>query len=752
MASSPKTRAILRASIPFAALLAHPLSLHAQEHAVDLDTIVVLGTDRRQATQLDVPSNTTIIDGKEIEARNISDISELVRTIPGVTVGRQTGATDPFSTFGGISIRGVGGNRVQLQIDGSRMSERIIDGTRDYFDFNFTKQVEIVRGPASILWGADALGGVVALQTIDPEDVLQGRERGGNVRLGFDSLDDSKSSSLNYAQKLSPEVDVLIGYSRTSAHETKFSNARSDGGIYGCPRNLAWGATPCNELDPTDNTSYRVLAKLVWKPNGQNRFEFSTDILNRDTDVQYNYSLGPVVSNLTGKPTGEIIRDYDRNLDLTRERHAIEHLWTPSGGFLSALKTTLAFAPHGYTRTGVETSTSAGGDEIITYDRLRYAEDFIELDIQATSEFATGTAEHSLIYGFDGDYAKTDYARRDLINNLSQGTLTERRAGGFNFANADTTRADLYVEDRITFGASRFELTPGLRYATYEIDPQPDSDYKPVEGYEPRKRTNEELLKSLGALYRFDETYSVWAKYGEGFKMPTAQQLFTSLPGRAFDLIPAPNLKPEEVKSYEIGVRGEYARGYFALNAFNADYTSFIQSFYNPPGTSVYTYRNISSVDVWGLEASGEWKFDDLLTGGFAASGQKGRQRAAPDEEKTPHTLPPLTATVSLTREFPRYDLRLMAIGVFAAEVEDTEDPDDFKPSGYGLLDLNAQWKVIKNGVVNFSLTNAFDTRYFTANAANYSINATDSVARSNPIELQTGAGRAFAVSFNLAF
>lgn len=70
--------------------------------------------------------------------------------------------------------------------------------------------------------------------------------------------------------------------------------------------------------------------------------------------------------------------------------------------------------------------------------------------------------------------------------------------------------------------------------------------------------------------------------------------------GAFFDLIPAPDLKPEGVKSIELGLRRELPRGYFGVTAFNAEYDNFIQSLYNIPGTSQYTYRNLSEVHVWG--------------------------------------------------------------------------------------------------------------------------------------------------------
>src|SRR5690606_31766409 len=104
-------------------------------------------------------------------------------------------------------------------------------------------------------------------------------------------------------------------------------------------------------------------------------------------------------------------------------------------------------------------------------------------------------------------------------------------------------------------------------------------------------------------------------QWGQGFKMPTSQQLYTSLPGDFFDLIPAPDLRPETVNNFELGLRGQFDRGWFSVNGFYADYEDFIQSFYNPPGTSDYTYRNLSSVQVWGVEAAAETRLYEDFTG-----------------------------------------------------------------------------------------------------------------------------------------
>ena len=125
---------------------------------ISLDQITVTAT-RGEKQILDVPGTVSVISRQDLDERMTRDSQDLIRYEPGISVSRQTSGTDPFGNFGGFTIRGVGGNRVQMQVDGSRVIERITDGTRDFVDLPFMKNVEIVRGPGSVLWGADALGG-----------------------------------------------------------------------------------------------------------------------------------------------------------------------------------------------------------------------------------------------------------------------------------------------------------------------------------------------------------------------------------------------------------------------------------------------------------------------------------------------------------------------------------------------------------------------------------------------------------------
>lgn len=206
----------------------------------NLDQISVYAT-RSERQLLDIPATVTIIDRAEIERRMVRDMNDLVRYEPGVNVDRITSRVDPTSSLAGFTIRGVGGNRVLMMVDGTRMIERVTDGNRDFVDMSNLKAVEIIRGPGSVLWGSDALGGIVAFETKDPDDYLKGTSKNfaGQADTSYDTFDHSWIKTITAAAQSDARGtwQTLVSASQRDAHEPTLSKADPNGGIWGCPRN-----------------------------------------------------------------------------------------------------------------------------------------------------------------------------------------------------------------------------------------------------------------------------------------------------------------------------------------------------------------------------------------------------------------------------------------------------------------------------------------------------------------------------------
>ena len=127
----------------------------------------------------------TVIDRKTIEQRQTVSIADLLATTPGVTVTRNGG----LGNFTAVRIRGAEGEQTLTLIDGVRVNDP--SSPSGGFDFanllsGSVERVEVLRGPNSVPWGSQAIGGVVNVVTAAPIDGFQAR---GNAEYGsFDSV------------------------------------------------------------------------------------------------------------------------------------------------------------------------------------------------------------------------------------------------------------------------------------------------------------------------------------------------------------------------------------------------------------------------------------------------------------------------------------------------------------------------------------------------------------------------------------
>src|SRR5437588_6704477 len=133
---------------------------HAQEvkHA---EPVVVTAT-RTETPAEQLGASVTVITGEEIDTRRYPTVDEALRGVPGVDI-RRSGS---FGKTTAISIRGANPNQVQVLVDGMRVKSPTL-GQVDLSDLSpdLIERIEVIRGPQSTLYGADAIGGVVNIIT-----------------------------------------------------------------------------------------------------------------------------------------------------------------------------------------------------------------------------------------------------------------------------------------------------------------------------------------------------------------------------------------------------------------------------------------------------------------------------------------------------------------------------------------------------------------------------------------------------------
>jgi vitamin B12 transporter len=160
------------------------LAMFAAEPA---DRAILVTAAREPEQRADAPASATVLTQEDIERLGMPLTADLLRLVPGVAVA----VTGPPGTQTQLRIRGAEANHSLLFVDGIRFNDPAA-GNEPRFELltsDALSRIEVVRGPQSALWGSEAVGGVVALETANPL-----RDEGADAVAEYGSLDSARVS------------------------------------------------------------------------------------------------------------------------------------------------------------------------------------------------------------------------------------------------------------------------------------------------------------------------------------------------------------------------------------------------------------------------------------------------------------------------------------------------------------------------------------------------------------------------------
>ncbi|HMA15360.1 MAG TPA: TonB-dependent receptor plug domain-containing protein, partial [Kiloniellaceae bacterium] len=148
--------------------------------ATQLDTISVTAT-RNPIKAFEYPGMVTVTGPQEMQTLQPSSPDDILRFVPGVEF-----SGGPRRTGEAPSIRGFTGPDVVVLFDGARQNFQSAHDGRFFIDPSVVKQVEVLRGPSSSLYGSGGTGGIIEFRTIDAGDLLApGETVGGKISTGY---------------------------------------------------------------------------------------------------------------------------------------------------------------------------------------------------------------------------------------------------------------------------------------------------------------------------------------------------------------------------------------------------------------------------------------------------------------------------------------------------------------------------------------------------------------------------------------
>lgn len=666
-----------------------------------LDAVTTAATRTKRPID-EVPGTVSIITSDDIDRDNMTNMRDLVRDEPGVSVGNQ-------ATRGGFTnyvIRGIGGNRVVILSDGVRVPDfpgsnggSPTGYTRDVVDLDSVKQVEIVRGPASALYGSDALGGVVAYTTKDPGDYLTpgGRDYFASLKAGYSGADRSFAETGTIAGRAG-KVEFMGLYTRRDGHEMT-------------PAQSSLGPNPQNWYENN------FLAKAVFRPNDVDTIRVIGEYYDKMTTTQVLSDFGDFPSLFT--------KVYDEWAGDRAQRYRLSAQWVHDApiGFVDRLDLMTYFSSSNRIENTYQLRGAVGG-AIPTNRRdsaFQFNQNIWGAELQLNTDAKLFDLANHFTYGLSFSYTSTTRPRLRVATTLATGATT-LASGGENFPNknfpdTNTIQAGAYVQDEIKSG--RLTVTPAVRVDYYGLSPNPDADFWRSSGAVsvlPQASNYLSVSPKLGLLYRFTEEYSGFFQYARGFRAPPYDNANFAFNNAAsfYQILPNGNLRPETSDGFEIGARAKYRNGSsWQLSGFYNFYNNFIDTTVVGMAGPItqFQYVNLAAVSIWGFEARGEYRFLPQWSalGYFAFAQGTDSATGRPID-----SVDPWKAQARLRYGYET-GLGVQLINTVVGAHDQVSQPTYFQAPAYYTLDATVGYTVNEHAKFNVGVWNITNAKYWNA-------------------------------------
>ena len=661
-----------------------------------IDKVVVVAHKDERSIR-DVAANVTVLSRGELNAELATSIGDVFRYVPGVD---HEGAGTRFGTEG-ISIRGIGGNRVAILVDGVPLADQFDTGsfsnaTRDFIDAGLVQDIEVLHGPASALYGSSAIGGVVAVSTPDPSDIARRGKFGGEFLGTWRDTDSSTHGQAIVALNDSAS-GLLAGHSWRRGEQV--DSAATD-----------------DSLDTRDYERETTLLKFV----SDNRFghSFRASVMH-----QQGHTLSDLNSILGAgryRSTTALQGDDHQRLDVVNLAYEFgsPENWIDSGvlrGF--------------WEQADIDQYTldeRAAARTPVSIDRLfSYDQEIRGIELNIWKNFSGETIMHRVGIGVEYHDRRTEEFRDGASTDLATGEQTHILLGEVfplrDFPISDTVETAAFIEDTISIG-EKWTVIAGLRADRYELKPDVDAMYlADFPDYETTRLDESDVSPKLGVIYSITRGIDLYVQYSHGFRAPPYSDANVSLELPIFGVraVPNPDLRSESSDGYDIGLRWFGVRSMARISAFRTDYKDFIETKVNvgvdpASGFVLFQSQNIEDTTIEGFEAG--W---NIRLGKFEQFALDGSAYYARGDNVTTgqpiSSVGPAQAVIGFSW-FSADDsrqLRLKGRFTDAYDRLDESAGELFKPSGYTVFDLYMTQKIGSNAIVRVGLHNLADRTYW---------------------------------------
>ena len=654
---------------------------------------LIVTADGFEQRSFDTPYITDVISQDEIRDYGIRSVPEALKYTPGVLVQRTGhGQGSPY-------IRGFTGYRNVFLVDGVRLNNSTFrSGPNQYWNtlepFSI-ERLEVIKGPTSVIYGSDAVGGTVNAITKSPYGYSDTNNLAGRTTARYAS----NERSIGGRVELSPtfnsdghQIGVLIGGSASDFGDLK-------------------GGEDIGRQNGTSYGQYAADIKTEYFLGDSSRLVFAHQRI-RQNNVPRTHSTIQGIS-FAGTTVGtDLQRDLDQERDLT---YLQLHTDAVEGGPLSAFKVGVSWQNTNQTQDRIR----ANADREL--DRLR---------VQTFGIFAQAQSEVSdsitLTYGLDYYRDKVDTFGSDT------GSVPTTFVQGAFGDDATYDLLGIYVQAEADL-SERLNLVLGGRwnYAAADAD---RVNNPAIPGSDPTNPADiisvsdswNAFVGSARLNYEIEpEELVVFGGVSQGFRAPNLSDLTGNISSNATDIeVPSPGLEPEYYTALEIGFKGQGKNyGWQASYYYTIIEDQIVR--FGTGNPNEFTRGNIGDGYVNGIELDGTWKPTDTTTLFANAFWQLGEVDSIPvvGGPIVPEYIernPPITMNIGARHDVPDHPLWVYGIVTVADDADfvtsrDARDTQRVPPGGtpgYVTVNIGGGWKFSENLELVVTLENITNEDY----------------------------------------
>ena len=594
--------------------------INSQDNSDDIEEVVTVSA--KQPVPIgEVVGSVAVISQDEIEARLVSDVSQLLENTIGITVPKDI--SSGRSRNSDVVIRGVGNNRVNIFIDGFRTGDAYQSGGygKDLVDTELLKRVEILKGPSSSLYGSDGLAGTIAYTTKDASDIADESNPYLSATLSSQDVNSQEKVTVLGAM-VRNNLEALVQLSTREMNEMEVHDSATE------------------TLNPMDGEQESILAKLKLSLNNGSSINITFD--NQELDSEYNLltdlGSGFSAANMQVENVSSSL-----GLDnLTRERFSITYEFSGKNSlFDSGVIRSFSQTTDQRTTTSKNKAIMvmpAFGPPIPSFVPTSEASDFdFNQEVSGFSlEMIKVIGNHNIIYGVESETAEysrnNDKTEVNLITGDVNKTLANTLYPHKRFPDSEVTREAIFINDRIYLN-DKTTAVLGARYDSYDQKAKTDALHarNNIFGHEVKPRSDSQASMKVGLIRDISGDMSLFLQYAEGYRNPNFDEAYNTYTNLAqmYTIIPNPNITAETSEGFEIGLRGSLTNTSWSLAYYKNDYKDFIAYEYLfPPiqGVLQVQYQNLGSVETNGIEFESKTVFNESFSASFGVSLNEGRE------------------------------------------------------------------------------------------------------------------------------